>query len=113
MINPKLDCKRFEACFNGEKLLFDLFGCSNSFNCEKCTGFKPIDMKPLLKPCPFCGGEAEIKKDTTCMGHGDYGSCKWVKCKECGTSTKKYLCDGYYGCEMTDEELAEKWNTRV
>ena len=95
------------------------------FNCDGCNDFystlfpKPKDCKviiktpPYLKPCPFCGGEAEIKKDNTCMGHGDYGPCKWVKCKECGTSTKKYLCDGYYGCEMTDEELAEKWNTRV
>lgn len=70
---------------------------------------------PYLKPCPFCGGEAEIKRGATCGGHGDYGPDKWVQCtnEECGIRTQKYFCDGYYGCDITDEELAEKWNKRV
>ena len=40
--------------------------------------------KPELKPCPFCGGEAElIIKD------GDYGVCgARIQCKACGCRTK-------------------------
>ena len=113
MSELRKDCSGYWTCYLGN-LFYEGLN-----NCERCSGYDPVKSKteekkpPYLKPCPFCGGEAEIKKDNTCMGHGDYGSCKWVKCKECGTSTKKYLCDGYYGCEMTDEELAEKWNNRV
>ena len=107
MKKMRKNCKFLDACLFKLHVGWDV-------DCNGCELFESIvKAPPQLKPCPFCGGEAEIKKDNTCMGHGDYGSCKWVKCKECGTSTKKYLCDGYYGCECTDEELAEKWNRRV
>lgn len=36
-----------------------------------------------LKPCPFCGGEAEAKKE---IG----GSCWKVKCKQCSCEVGRY-----------------------
>lgn len=108
------ECKCYAFCKFQENSLYGLNGVRAERGCDGCKFFKSIHPEPpYLKPCPFCGGEAEIKRGTACSGHGDYGPEKWVQCTECGARTQKYLCDGYYGCEMTDEELAEKWNTRI
>ncbi len=64
-----------------------------------------LDGKQLL-PCPFCGGEAEIKKgvDST-QGREPIA---WVECKKCGCCTKKEIewendCIGV---------VVSLWNTR-
>ena len=118
-MRERIDCTHYAVCIV-MKRLYD-----KDFNCDGCNNFDSIlfpklkDGKvviktpPYLESCPFCGGEAEIKRGTACMGHGDYGPEKWIQCKKCGARTQAYICDGYYGCEMTDDELAEKWNTRV
>ena len=50
-----------------------------------------------LKPCPFCGGEAEYCK-------GDWiGKEYWVKCTKC--SCKTSLSNNY-------KKPIEEWNTR-
>ena len=50
-----------------------------------------------LKPCPFCGGEAEIYR---------HALVSWVRCKECGVDTPAAL--------PQDEQLAiDFWNTRA
>ena len=41
-----------------------------------------------LKPCPFCGGEAEVIFD----GDGEMSAVA-VKCKDCGIRTIHYLDD--------------------
>ena len=46
-----------------------------------------------LKPCPFCGGKAEIKGSAFC----------WVQCKSCGAETK--------GTKKRANAIAE-WNRR-
>ena len=51
-------------------------------------------MKKELKPCPFCGGEAEI------VGYTIF----WATCKECTAETKDF---------DTKEEAIEAWNRRV
>lgn len=55
-----------------------------------------------LKPCPFCGGEAKLNKIT---GGKLFSRLTgfYVKCKTCRTST---------GCELKEEDVVEKWNTR-
>lgn len=49
-----------------------------------------------LKPCPFCGGEAEI------MGYRY--DCKWIICKKCMAETAAY---------ETSEQAIAAWNRRA
>lgn len=53
-----------------------------------------------LKPCPFCGGEAEIQ----------YGACDYnVYQAVC----KGQNCNAMNGWSDTPEEAAEAWNRRA
>lgn len=49
-------------------------------------------MSEILKPCPFCGGEAEI--NTRYIGYGSIGlgAHDWytVVCKNCDTRSHEY-----------------------
>lgn len=61
-----------------------------------------------LKPCPFCGGEAEIR-------HGGRGSVSkpitsFIACKSCGARTDQVEVDAEYS---SDEEAAKAWNSRA
>lgn len=53
-----------------------------------------------LKPCPFCGGEAECHAWWSAIISGKYATF----CTECGSGTD------YFG---TEAEAIEAWNTRV
>jgi len=54
----------------------------------------------MLKPCPFCGGNAE---EDNC----DNGSGKWIQCEDCGAMIKvPYRV-------VSDDELKAMWNKRV
>lgn len=51
-----------------------------------------------LKPCPFCGGEANYAQ-------GSAGKLlPWVRCRDCGAETSVY---------DSVEEAAEAWNGRA
>lgn len=65
-----------------------------------------------LKPCPFCGGKAEITNVTESDGYCHYETVK-VKCTQCHASTITKTSDGYYGLYCSDEEIAGLWNQRV
>ncbi len=53
-----------------------------------------------LKPCPFCGGEADCSKNV--LHNNQY---EWaVECIECGAFTD---------CFATEEEAIEAWNRRA
>ena len=57
-----------------------------------------------LKPCPFCGGEAEVTdEDSYGFSDGDWFVC----CTECHT----YL--GFDSQYETPQEAIEAWNARV
>lgn len=56
---------------------------------------------PELKPCPFCGGEAQFGIES--------GYVK-VSCKECGISTKRLSASVEYCAKQL---IAETWNRRV
>jgi Lar family restriction alleviation protein len=51
-------------------------------------------MKIELKPCPFCGGKAEMKGVVVA----------YVKCSNCKAET---------GCYEKEDEAAGAWNRRV
>ncbi len=82
-----------------------------------------------LKPCPFCGGKAELKKHyESCDGRGDrYAKITCLGCtvemsltwKEFGQSEKDFgYTGGYYSqnrlfWDGMHQMLIDKWNRRV
>lgn len=58
-----------------------------------------------LKPCPFCGGKAELKKETVWTRTEVY-----VKCTECWAMTKSVMADAEY---CANDKAAEMWNRRA
>lgn len=52
-----------------------------------------------LKPCPFCGGTAQISKYTVNDGQC-YFQSGLVHCITCGCRTSEYIIDGYLGVEI-------------
>lgn len=66
----------------------------------------------ILKPCPFCGGEASLYKADEIVGHGMMTTLHFVECDTCksrGTTIDTYL-DGWRGVE---EKAINAWNRRV
>ena len=61
-------------------------------------------MENELKPCPFCGGSAEIETDwdLTCDGYEPIGY--YVVCDECMNQTATY---------KDEEDAIEAWNRRI
>ena len=58
-------------------------------------------MKENIKPCPFCGGKAEIEYEENDFAVKD----DWVKvqCTECGGNSGWYL---------SEEQAINAWNKR-
>lgn len=54
-----------------------------------------------LKPCPFCGGEAELR-----INH----CAAYVECKECEASTEHILDSPLY---CAKDKAVEAWNRRT
>jgi Lar family restriction alleviation protein len=57
--------------------------------------------KDELKPCPFCGGKAEVMNDDFFEVFD--ANAFWIKCTECGLTT---------GDSATEEEAIKAWNRR-
>ena len=55
-----------------------------------------------LKPCPFCGGKAEIRK----YHHYGLGDEYWVVCTSCGVHTPG-------GIDNKEHIEVKIWNRRV
>lgn len=62
-------------------------------------------MSDELKPCPFCGGEAECIDDTGVLVNGRRTWVVWCPDEECPVVLSTPLCE-------TQEEAAAAWNTR-
>lgn len=67
-------------------------------------------MTQAMKPCPFCGGEAELVTGA----HRDGGyieNCAFVRCKGCGARSYEF-----HECVTPDEVqgyASEAWNRRA
>lgn len=73
---------------------------TDDYPCIECkerylNQFEPKPKEPEMKPCPFCGGKAEVV-------HG-FGFDNIVQCEDCFTETR--ICE-------TPEEAIEVWNKR-
>lgn len=75
-----------------------------------------------LKPCPFCGGDAEILMESRGTNGHDELSVKYrIRCKHCGCSGSIHRFNivvrlAYGGDAITDNSEKQKaidaWNTR-
>ena len=70
-----------------------------------------------LKPCPFCGGKAEIKE-----GNSYWVPCVYTHCTECGTTLRKVPVEHTIYTQgkqirLTKEQAMQKtaneWNRRA
>ena len=108
--------KDLPICEIGDVMTDDVIGTLEQFETDlkRVLEEHRIDISDIirLKPCPFCGGEAEILTSHEQDGNCHY-SVKYVACKKCGCETPRRICDGYYDAYCTDEEIAEIWNQRV
>lgn len=69
-------------------------------------------MPTELKPCPFCGGSAELIKQYRLDGQTHYEVAK-VRCQDCKCQTDDYILNGYYGSTDTVQDACKAWNRRV
>ena len=60
-----------------------------------------------LLPCPFCGGDASIKRSY------DDDMTLWIKveCNKCGATTRGNWCRE--DCPLFYQERRDEWNTRT
>jgi Lar family restriction alleviation protein len=60
-----------------------------------------------LKPCPFCGGEAELAYTT------DNSHRPFVRCKSIALITPKCFACQYPWRHKTEKDAIEAWNRRA
>lgn len=66
-----------------------------------------------LKPCPFCGGLAELfQSNGQVIGHNEYADDVGVKCTGCGVNIALNNYQGYRVSEREDEAI-RLWNRRA
>ena len=71
-------------------------------------------MKPYLKPCPFCGGEAKIAYDSTSNIVFGEESYLYAYCTSCGIRTPHlYYCPEQNQQNATEYMAIEMWNRRA
>lgn len=74
-----------------------------------------------LKPCPFCGGKAEIDDYSETTPFSEEITYFFVRCSKCGCRafTSDTMCNLYYEKDYKEivnkikQELAKKWNRRT
>lgn len=64
-----------------------------------------------LKPCPFCGGVAELIPSTECGGFGLYAKTVTITCIRCG-ATGGSFSDFDHGEKSFKKKAISAWNTR-
>lgn len=66
-----------------------------------------------LKPCPFCGGTAEIRMSSEMVRFNESDNFYFVKCTACRMRGSRYGClDGYSKRERIEKAITA-WNRRA
>ena len=62
-----------------------------------------MDMRIMLRPCPFCGGKADLKE----VREGEDSITYYVACTKCDTVV------GMHDAEPDSDRAMDKWQRRV
>lgn len=65
-----------------------------------------------FKPCPFCGGKAEVMEHIEVIGHGACIKEYYVRCIDCGANGPRES-DFYKHWWQSIEDCTRKWNERM
>jgi len=71
------------------------------------TEYQKERQKISLKPCPFCGGEARLKK------HYRLEQTWYVQCNKCGIRTKNFTQCAYEPWKTVMNAPVQLWNRRI
>lgn len=71
-----------------------------------------MEMVIELKPCPFCGGKAEIKTDTRFPRYGKYADQAVTAYEVCCTNTECIIYNADNKYFLSAEEAVKAWNNR-
>ncbi len=71
------------------------------------TEYQIERQKISLKPCPFCGGEARLKK------HQRLEQTWYVQCKDCGIRTANSVQPPYESWKTAMNYPVRLWNRRI
>lgn len=71
------------------------------------TEYQKERQKISLKPCPFCGGEARLRK------HYRLEQTWYVQCNQCGIRTTNSVQAPYESWKTTMNYPVRLWNRRV
>lgn len=66
-----------------------------------------ISKKLNIKPCPFCGGEARLKK------HNKLEQTWYVQCHDCGIRTPNSSQCAFQPWEEARDYPISQWNNRI
>ena len=64
-----------------------------------------------LKPCPFCGGVAQLTHKSECWGHGMNIDEHFVKCTQCGCKGKTHPAYDKTTAQCITDAIVS-WNKR-
>lgn len=74
-----------------------------------------VENEKAVSTCPFCGGEAQLKENIECGGHGLFIRTYFVQCNDCGAKGPTMDTYGVKDDHIKNvqESAVKGWNTRV
>ena len=69
-------------------------------------------MTEELKPCPFCGGKAILKKGFS-KTQGKFTNQRLIQCSECGCRTVLFKLLPFQAWKDNEQACINAWNKRV
>ncbi|MFG6566716.1 Lar family restriction alleviation protein [Sulfitobacter sp. 1A13679] len=67
-------------------------------------------MTEHLKPCPFCGGKANMTTEACLDGGGRFA---YVRCSQCKAKSREHYHSYGNDCPVMYQTIRDEWNTRT
>ena len=68
--------------------------------------------KKKIKKCPFCGGEAKLRKHNRTIIEMEKKRNCYVYCVECGARAERFVYEDFAGPRYFHDKAIEAWNER-